>query len=47
MAQARVRAGLAEEPDKPTSNKGAEAMIAAIEAANAVRQIQRLVGSTR
>jgi 6,7-dimethyl-8-ribityllumazine synthase len=47
MAQARVRAGLAEEPEKPTSNKGAEAMIAAIEAANAVRQIQRLVGSTR
>lgn len=41
LDQARVRAGLAPaEPGKPNSNKGAEAMIAAIEAANAVRGVQ-------
>jgi 6,7-dimethyl-8-ribityllumazine synthase len=47
IEQARARAGLAEEHGKPKSNKGAEAMIAAIEAVCAIGQIQRLVGSKR
>jgi 6,7-dimethyl-8-ribityllumazine synthase len=49
MDQARVRAGLAPPPPggKPAMNKGAEAMIAAIEAANAVQSLHLVERSRR
>jgi 6,7-dimethyl-8-ribityllumazine synthase len=48
MDQARARAGLAPpQPGKPSHNKGAEAMIAAIEAAHAVRSLQTSPRGTR